>query len=52
MIKVKRDGPRGWHWIADEHYDPAVHEIVRDEAIQETELEPAPQPKKRTRKKP
>lgn len=49
MIKVKRDGPRGWHWIADEHYDPAVHEIVSDEP--EPEPEPAPPPKKRARKK-
>jgi hypothetical protein len=24
-IAVKRDGPRGWHWIARENYDPAVH---------------------------
>lgn len=27
-IKVKRDGPRGWHWIARESYDPAIHELV------------------------
>ena len=38
MIKVK-GRPAWFYWIADEHYDPAVHEIVRDEAIQETELE-------------
>lgn len=30
-IKVKRDGPRGWHWIAAAHFDPTVHEIVQDE---------------------
>lgn len=24
-IAVKRDGPRGWHWIARANYDPAVH---------------------------
>lgn len=27
-VKVKRDGPRGWHWIAAEHYDPAVHVLA------------------------
>lgn len=26
-IAVKRDGPRGWHWIARENFDPAVHVI-------------------------
>ncbi len=30
-IKVKRDGPRGWHWIAAAHFDPAKHEIVADD---------------------
>lgn len=29
-VKVKRDGPRGWHWIAAESYDPARHEAVDD----------------------
>lgn len=24
-IAVKRDGPRGWHWIARENYDPKMH---------------------------
>lgn len=27
-VKVKRDGPRGWHWIAAANYDPAIHELV------------------------
>lgn len=27
-IKVKRDGPRGWHWIAADKYDPATHELA------------------------
>lgn len=27
-IKVKRDGPRGWHWIAATKYDPAIHELA------------------------
>lgn len=49
-LKVKRDGPRGWHWIAAENYDPAVHEIVegeapaRAEAEPRTAAEPAPKP--------
>lgn len=24
-VKVKRDGERGWHWVAN--FDPAVHEL-------------------------
>jgi hypothetical protein len=24
-VRVKRDGPRGWHWVAE--YDPAIHEL-------------------------
>lgn len=39
-MKVKRDGPRGWHWIAAEHYDPHRHELVDDEPQQEIEDEP------------
>ncbi|MEY2656078.1 MAG: hypothetical protein RLZZ524_3106 [Pseudomonadota bacterium] len=27
-LRVKRDGPRGWHWIAAAHYDPSRHELV------------------------
>jgi len=27
VVKVKRDGPRGWHLIAAANYDPAVHEL-------------------------
>lgn len=27
-VKVKRDGPRGWHWIAKASFDPAKHELV------------------------
>jgi len=26
-VAVKRDGPRGWHWIAKASFDPAVHEM-------------------------
>lgn len=28
VVAVKRDGPRGWHWIAADKYDPKVHELV------------------------
>lgn len=24
-VRVKRDGPRGWHWVAT--FDPAQHEL-------------------------
>lgn len=27
LIKVKRSGPRGWHWIDRASYDPAKHEL-------------------------
>lgn len=26
-VKVKRDGPRGWHWVAVKNFDPAKHEL-------------------------
>lgn len=26
-IAVKRDGPRGWHYIARANYNPKVHEL-------------------------
>lgn len=29
-VKVKRDGPRGWHNIAAASYDPAKHELFDD----------------------
>jgi len=33
-LRVKRDGPRGWHWIAASNYDPSVHELHVDEEMQ------------------
>ena len=24
-VRVKRDGPRGWHWVYP--FDPAIHEL-------------------------
>lgn len=32
-IRVKRDGPRGWHTIDERHYDPAVHELYEPDAV-------------------
>lgn len=40
-VKVKRDGPRGWHYIAKAHYDPAVHVIVEDDMPQQEQSAPA-----------
>lgn len=30
LVKVKRDGPRGWHWIAAESFKPDVHELYEE----------------------
>lgn len=30
-VKVKRDGPRGWHIISKDKYDPKIHELWEDE---------------------
>ena len=38
VVKVRRDGPRGWHWIDASRYDPAVHVLA--DAAQD---QPAPQ---------
>ena len=27
-VKVKRDGPRGWHWITAASFDPSKHELA------------------------
>lgn len=46
-IKVKRDGPRGWHYIAAAHFNPEVHELVDAPASEPTQtppLEPAAAP--------
>lgn len=31
-VAVKRDGPRGWHWVAAEAFDPALHQPHDPEA--------------------
>jgi len=48
-IRVKRDGPRGWHWIDGARFDPAVHVLWTDEPA--APVAPvAPEPKKGKRK--
>ena len=44
-IKVKRDGPRGWHWITADSFDPSKHERVDPAPPPQDEA----QPKKRGR---
>lgn len=44
-LKVKRDGPRGWHWIAASSFDHAVHELVDRPAPPAAEPAPAPEQK-------
>jgi hypothetical protein len=41
-VRVKRDGPRGWHWRLAENYDPAVDELYVDPAAPEPAPEPEP----------
>lgn len=48
LVKVKRDGPRGWHLISDADFDPARHELWQEQ--QETAEAPKPEPKKGKRK--
>lgn len=42
LIKVKRSGPRGWHWIAAALFDPEAHELF--EEAQPPVLVPVPAP--------
>lgn len=30
-VKVKRDGPRGWHWVAN--FDAAIHTLFEGNAF-------------------
>lgn len=53
-IKVKRDGPRGWHWITAASFDPSKHERVdpvpqppQDEAQPKSAVGLAPNPPRR-----
>lgn len=34
-VRVKRDGPRGWHNIAESSYDPKVHTLVDEDSKSE-----------------
>lgn len=48
VVKVKRDGPRGWHWIAAAHFDPTKHELADGPAAPaQQEAAPAAAPAKR-----
>jgi hypothetical protein len=29
-VKVKRDGPRGWHWVSAASFDPIKHTLFDD----------------------
>ena len=33
-IRVKRDGPRGWHWIDASQFQHGVHEVFEEQAGQ------------------
>lgn len=47
-VKVKRDGPRGWHWISAVTFDPAKHELADAPAASAAqEAAPAAVPAKR-----
>lgn len=56
LVKVKRDGPRGWHLIDASRFDPAVHELYDEQAgqasqpVADAQTAPADQPKRRKRK--
>lgn len=34
VVKVKRDGPRGWHWIDASKYDPNVHDLADEPKLE------------------
>ncbi len=36
MIKVVRDGPRGWHWISAASFDAGKHVLWEPEAKKPT----------------
>lgn len=46
-VKVKRDGPRGWHWISAATFDPSKHELADGPAPAQQEAAPAAAPVKR-----
>ena len=41
-IRVKRDGPRGWHWIAAANFDPQRHELMDQPATDEAQTPDKP----------
>lgn len=44
IIKVKREGGKGWHWIDAARFDPEVHEAVTEDVA---ETKPKRGPKQR-----
>ena len=48
-VRVKRDGPRGWHWIDRSQYRPAEHELYDERAAPAAPVVADP-PKKGKRK--
>lgn len=42
LVKVKRDGPRGWHWIDASRYDPAVHALFEEPGKELPAVDPGP----------
>ena len=42
-VRVKRDGPRGWHTINECDFDPAVHELYDDDAQGAGDAMPQPE---------
>ena len=56
-IRVKRDGPRGWHWIDASQFQPGVHVRYEEQAGQasqqgtaDAQIAPPILPKKGRRK--
>jgi hypothetical protein len=39
VIKVKRDGERGWHWVAKANFDPKYHEVWVDPEFEKLDSE-------------
>jgi len=48
VLKVKRDGPRGWHWIAASSYNPDIHELIDQAEPADAEKPKRGRPKKVT----
>lgn len=50
LLKVKRDGPRGWHLIDAGRFDPLRHELWQEPQEPAPQAKPEPKkPKARTK---